>query len=466
MPLRPSAALPIAIAIAMMPRAGDAATYDWAGRDDAEFRLWIPDDQEVIYGLYVIWNESGTPKGDTRELAERERIQTWARTFGFGIVGTSLPDPGYADHLIEALADLADMSGHPEIEHAPVLCEGISLGGYAAIEFATRYPERTIGYLGGAAGRMPDGTDAPGFARTPGLFYHGEDDPNIDSARERRDEFIALRQSGVQIAFWIQWQAGHERLHADEIGWKFLADAVRLRYPEGTSPLAGPVSLIDIPDDLGWLASHATWEDDITAIDRFGDFAGDALADAFWLPSRDTAFVYRAHATRNGPLRFIQPTDMVSWVIVEPGDPVPIEVSLGGLEGVTQVDVFDGSAPIAALTQAPYQTQWIAQGVGAHSLVAVATLGDGTQRTGTIAPVLVAGTARPGGGGLDGEGGPDGGPQGRDDGGGSGATGEGGGCGCRTGGPGAASHLLPLLLAFAVAWCTRRRTRNLTKPVA
>ncbi|HEU5058744.1 MAG TPA: hypothetical protein VFU21_19560, partial [Kofleriaceae bacterium] len=59
------------------PRAAAAATYDWELSPTEQFRMWIDDDQEVVYGFYVIWNESA---GDTRVLAEREGIQQWART--------------------------------------------------------------------------------------------------------------------------------------------------------------------------------------------------------------------------------------------------------------------------------------------------------------------------------------------------------------------------------------------------
>lgn len=46
--------------------------------------MWIDDDQEVVHGFYVVWDES---TGDTRVLAERALVQDWVRTFGFGIIG-------------------------------------------------------------------------------------------------------------------------------------------------------------------------------------------------------------------------------------------------------------------------------------------------------------------------------------------------------------------------------------------
>jgi hypothetical protein len=444
-----------AIAVAALaPRGAGAATYDWQLSASEQFRMWIDDGQEVIYGFYVIWNESA---GDTRVLAERENIQQWARTMGFGIIGTQLPDPGYADTLLQAMSEFAAMSGHPEIADAPVLCEGLSLGGYAAMEFAGAHPERTIAFLSGASGRL-DAPTRPGFEEVPGLFYLGDEDPDLDNALDRIDQVMALRAAGAEVAYFIQWGFGHERGYADELGWKFLSDAVHLRYPEDASPQGGPVDLLTIPEDFGWLADHRTWEGDLMEIVPYADAAGDPR-DLFWLPTRDAAYAYRGHATAEQPVAFTQPTDAVEWTVVDPGDTVPVAVSVGPLADVTSVEVFDGSRSIAVMGSAPYETTWTAEGIGAHALVAVATLGDGSQRSGYIAPVMVLGSARPGGGGLDGGERPDGGVGGSDGGPvGSGAPGdEGGGCGCRAGGSGGLSGGLALLIALAGV-ARRRRT--------
>ncbi len=443
------------IAVAAVPRVAAAATYDWELSPSEQFRMWIDDDQEVVYGFYVIWNESA---GDTRVLAEREIIQQWARTFGFGIIGTQLPDPGYADTLLEAMDEFATMSGHPEVANAPVLCEGLSLGGYSSMEFAAAHPERTIAFLSGASGRV-DAPRMPGFNQVPGLFYLGDEDPDLENALERTGEVMLLRAEGAQVAYFIQWGFGHERGYADELGWKFLADAVRLRYPEGASPAGGPVELLDIPDDFGWLADQETWESDMTSVVAWDDATGSP-EEVFWLPTRDAAFAYRGHATRDQALGFTEPNDMVDWTVVDPGDAVDIAVSVGGLE-VATVEIFDGSRSIAVLDAAPYRTTWTAEGIGAHSLVAVATLGDGSQRSGYVAPVLVLGRAAPCGGGLDDGERPDGGPSGDGDGGpgggGDDSGDDGGGCGCRTGAGASSPVWLALFALVGAARALRRR---------
>ncbi len=375
------AALFIALLMTVAARTARAEIYDWEVNSEVQFRMWIDDGQDVVYGFYLIFNESGS---DTRELTSRSaRLQNYARTMGFGVIATRFVDGDndteHSADTIEAMNQFADMSGHPEIANAPVITEGISLGGFNSIQFASIYPERIIAYLGGAASRLPADTSSPQFALTPGLFYHGELDTDIEDANRMRDLFLELRSSGVQVAFWTQWGAEHERLFADEIGWKFLADAVHLRYPLNASPLDGPIDLIDIPTEDGWVADSRTWEEGITAISPFAD--SESANEDFWLPTRDMAYIYRGHATHDRPIEFTSPTNAtdVAWSEVNPGDTVDIAVSVGGLPTVESVEVFDGSESIAEMTAPPYTTTWTAEGVGAHELVAVATLADGSR---------------------------------------------------------------------------------------
>lgn len=452
-----------ALAATLVSHAGAAraATYDWDAAPNVQFRMWIPDDQPVVYGFYLVFNESAT---DDREYAIKQRIQTWAQTMGFGIIGTYFTDPnstnddtGHSDDVLAALQHFADMSGHPEIANAPVLPEGLSLGGYNAMQFAADHPERTIAYLSGASRDVIPYPSNPAFAHVPGLFYIGDMDPRLDNALARRDALIPFRQNGAQIGFFIQWGFGHEFGYADDIGWKFLSDAVSLRYPEGASPADGPVSLIDIPDEDGWLADWTTWQSDITQIAAYGDFA-PGPSKGFWLPTRDFAYVYRSHATETLPVSFTQPSGPGQWDEVMPGDTVDIAVSVGTLTGVKEVDVYDGSQPIAQMTAAPYAATWTAQGIGPHMLVAVATLDDDSQRTGYTAPVMVLGTAAPGGG-TPGGGGSDAGPGGGA-GGDAGLGGDdgSGGCGCRTGADaGGAAPTVSLLALALLAGPLRRR---------
>lgn len=473
--------------LAASSRDARAEIWDWESSPNYQFRMWIDDGQDVVYGFYVIFNESA---GDTRDLATRERYVDWARTMGFGIIGTRFEAPDNSDEdtqqsatLLTALDNFAGMSGHPEVANAPLLVDGLSLGGHNAIKFAAIYPERTIGYLGGGARRMPEEISNPDLARVPGLFYHGEFDTEIDDANARRDEFLTMRAAGHEAAFFVQWGFGHERGHANRMGWKILSDMVSLRYPSDQSPLDGPITLREIPIEDGWLANPDSWTDGITATEPYE--GATQVGSKFWLPTRDAAYVYLAHATRDSALTFLSPAGPEQYESVEPGTSVDIEISTGDLGDVAMVEVFDGSQSIAQMTAPPYTATWTAEGIGMHALVAIATLGNGTQRTGNSAPLMVLGTTRPGGG-SSGDGGDDGSTgdtgddgtgddgDGSDDGTGddgdgsddNGADGMGGdrsdgGCGCRAGQDGETSPIGGLVLAAgAVMVATRTRRRR------
>lgn len=413
--------LALLLALPIAARAGQARAemWDWEEDPNYQFRMWIDDGQEVVYGFYVIFNESD---GDTRDLLDRydQRYNNWARSMGFGLIGTrfAAPDGSEADTeqsatLIRALDAFAAMSGHPEVANAPLLVDGLSLGGHNSVKFAALYPERTIGYMGGAAGRVPEEVVNPDFARVPGVIYFGELDSDLQDALDKLDAYESLRATGVEMAYFIQWGFGHERGYADRMGWKILSDIVNLRYPLDQNPTQGPVQLIDVPESEGWLADPATFQSSFAQIEPYD--GASAPRSKFWLPTRDAAFVYRAHATRDAALEFVQPSGPDGYTSVQPGDEVPIEVSTGGLSNVSMVEVFDGSESIAQLTAPPYQTSWTADGVGMHALVAIATLGDGSKRSGLTVPVMVLGFTHPGGGSTDPGG--DGGDTGSDDGG-------------------------------------------------
>ncbi|HKE18604.1 MAG TPA: hypothetical protein VKB80_27190, partial [Kofleriaceae bacterium] len=177
-----------------------AGVFDWEESSQVQLRMWIPDDQDVIYGFYLSFNESG---GDTRlDLTEGQfqRYRDYAQTMGFGLIGTQFSDRendndvNHSDTVIEAMNDFAEMSGHPEIANAPVITEGISLGGHNAIKFAAVHPERTIAYLGGGISYLPTEVDNPAFARVPGFFYQGETDTDPEG---HLADFLNLRSDAI-----------------------------------------------------------------------------------------------------------------------------------------------------------------------------------------------------------------------------------------------------------------------------
>jgi dienelactone hydrolase len=438
----------------------EAATYDWDKDADHRFRMWIDDDQPVVYGFYVVYNSSGE---DARIQAERQVHQYFARSFGFGLIGTDITNPGDPGALIEAVAAFAQMSGHPEIANAVFVVEGASLGGYLAMEAAAAFPLRTVAYLSGASTQLVNVDGNAAFYRVPGLFYMGSEDEASSSAA-REAALRALRADGAQIGFWMQWGFGHGVFWGTRVGWNFLEDAVLLRYPSDQSPVDGTVELIDIPDDYGWLADPETWDSTLTEVYPYGDYPGDP-STGFWLPTNDMAYIYRPHATMDAPLSFVVPQDPSYTLVAQIDDVEDLEVDPGSFGGVVSVEFFNGATSLGVDTSPPYTAQWTVTEPGAHAIHAVATNGSGDRAGGFIAAYVVPGDGVPGGGGLeDPSNRPDAGPAAGGDGGpvnpGQDAgidEGEAGGC-CQSSQGSPTSSLVLLALVAVALWRSRRTT--------
>ena len=119
---------------------------------------------------------------------------------------------------------------------------------------------------------------------------------------------------------------------------------VRQRYPADRDPRAGPVQLAAIAASSGWIADNATWKSGLTKICPAEEFRGD-LATSSWLPSEDLAFIYRAFATYDNPLKIVSPEPLDRGRrVYEPGTPLRIVVDDSKFGGCTRLECFDGAS--------------------------------------------------------------------------------------------------------------------------
>jgi pimeloyl-ACP methyl ester carboxylesterase len=418
-------AVATAAVVLLAPSAAGAATYDWDKDASHRFRVWVPDDVTTLRGVLVHFNGSGD---DDRQLVDDNTFyESFVRTMDFAFIGTFYDWPTNPDDLRDALSQFAAMSKHPELASAPVLIEGLSQGGWAAVQWAMAYPERTIAYVNGATRSYPTIGTGDAQKHTPSLHFIGtaETPTNVSN-------FVAgvtsMRAQGHQVGHFLQWDVAHKWGQGLWVARNFLAACYSLRYPTSASPAQGPVKLLPIDDAQGWLTDPTTYDGPFASITAAKSFSGDATKQ-FWLPSQDLAFMVRAHATHQKPVSFANASTSV-WppIEVNPGDSVPLEVTIDpSFPGVSKVQFFDGAALIGEVTAAPYKTTWKAQRSGAHGIVAVAVDGGGAQRTGFLLPVVVSGKA-PGASST---------PSGASDAG-AGPPGNGGSSGAPAGGSGAA----------------------------
>lgn len=106
---------------------------------------------------------------------------------------------------------------------------------------------------------------------------------------------------------------------------------------------ARPVRLATVPAAQGWIADNTSWKTGLTKIYPPGEFKGNP-AQSSWLLNDDIAFIYRAHATCDNPLKVISPPSVLqSGQVLDPGAAVTIKADTTGLPKWKRIEFFDGA---------------------------------------------------------------------------------------------------------------------------
>lgn len=264
--------------------------------DDRAEVLWIPEGLETVRGLLIWGNGAG---GDDRRAAQRPLLRGFCELNGFALVATAWWNnlSGGEINIWEAhLEALAELSGHPELAHAPWATLGFSNGGQMAYGFNTMRPEKVIGFVANKGGFYNDTSPGELAITTPGLLIAGEQDE--DYRREvLRGLFEDNRPAGARWA-WVEQQGVGHQDDDERLMLPFLDQCVQLRYPADQLPTAeAGVALLPLAEVSGWVVDPTTWSEPLTAIASWDDFSGDSSL-AGWVPSPAVAWHYRAFATR------------------------------------------------------------------------------------------------------------------------------------------------------------------------
>lgn len=341
-----------------------------------ETTLWYPDNVELIRGAVVFTGGQGSGgSNDTRAIADNPFWRAFAESLGFAIVGTRFTGaytdassgPGTA--LTDALASYAMKTGHSELQHAPLLLQGFSNGGYFSFTFAAFQPDRVIAFCLNKSGFARAAlTDA--FLAVPGLLIWGSEEP----ATGVPTVIHSLVQQGRQKhALWAElkeWGRAHEEGSVERVFAPFFADMVALRYPTAADPRLGPVSLHALRESDGYLADHtdASIETNVPTIATYAAYGGDKLA-ASWLPSAGLATLWRGFVTKN-PLTLNTPG---AGQLIDASQ--PLQLSAAGYAGADTASFLDGAAPLLKGVSAnggSAKGSWTAKWGGVRGIVAVA----------------------------------------------------------------------------------------------
>ena len=70
--------------------------------------------------------------------------------------------------------------------------------------------------------------------------------------------FETNRPNGARWALAYEGNTGHAGGNVDGMFFTLFDHAIRARYPAGATTLNGPVTLLDLPETSGWLATKPT----------------------------------------------------------------------------------------------------------------------------------------------------------------------------------------------------------------
>lgn len=111
----------------------------------ADFTLWIPDGPKRLRGLVVI-----SRHGSGESLYSDDQLRQLAAKLQLGVVGLigDSVQRGVAPGVLEdALAKLAELSGHPETIAIPIITFGMSNGTGFSCGYPCMRPDRVIGWI-------------------------------------------------------------------------------------------------------------------------------------------------------------------------------------------------------------------------------------------------------------------------------------------------------------------------------
>src|SRR6516164_3466088 len=355
---------------------------------DHKFRLVVPEDLAVVRGILVVGPYSG---GDSRDYHQ----QVWYREFlnlhEFAFLGAK--DFYLHDYKVlqNALKQLAADSKHPELVNAPYAATGFSAGGGTARRLLMADPDRLIAaVIVGSTLKLNDKPMAANLA-TPVCVINGdlEHEPGEAGGMARALEPV-LAEYRPKGALW-GWMAvqgvGHEMAGQEVLAMPMLDVAVRLRYPADGDVRKGPVKLKPVDLESGWVVDNTTWKSGLTTITPAKKFKGD-VAKSSWLLNEDIAFIYRAYATHDRPLKFTSPSTMSAKEDeFETGSGVTIKVDDAKFTGWKKLELYDGAKKVGELAKGKTEFTVKDLKAGYHAFSVLGTDGKGKIRPSN--PVLV-----------------------------------------------------------------------------
>jgi len=251
----------------------------------ARFDFWLPDNfpsSTIIRGVFIncdyqadqnLWDNGGGTIGPDMQCM-LDTIKALAAELKFARMQELVQNPDnrsrlYKDEyqvtaVFHALDHFAEVTGHAELQYAPVVWFGLSQSGGTAYNKARRAPDRTITIIPWhAASSSGDFSASHGV---PTLSCLG----GLDGLSTRANSLIPANvEAGALWTPFIQKATQHQRLEMgtnDQVNtkaaiyWQWLRWAVATRLPEAISG-AGTVQLTPLDKSQGYYVA-GNWTGD------------------------------------------------------------------------------------------------------------------------------------------------------------------------------------------------------------
>ncbi len=255
--------------------------------------VWIPDGIDTLRGIMI---------------AEKPIDHDWSNMcamWGFAHINhnewpcnSSMEKVDWDQMFNEA----AEASGHPELKYAPFIIHGFSRHGDEPMHVMQWWPERTITVSSGQPVRAKE--DHP--AGIPILHSaecgQGQTSAGYPGIRAIPGRIQSHRSAGKQIAYVPMWGWGHGYYSIRDFEWVWFDRMIKLRLPEGETPIDGIVDLVPLDESKAWTGNPDHWYDstnmlfpDIMPLD---EYSGDSSRVPF-IPTRELAWLWRAYSSRH-----------------------------------------------------------------------------------------------------------------------------------------------------------------------
>jgi poly(3-hydroxybutyrate) depolymerase len=270
--------------------------------DKAIFRLWYPDDINMIKGILVLVPGSND---DGRRQVSDTIWQAFAQKHGFALLGCWYTDYKSSDMFIERYADVSKGSGqalidvirrfslsssHPELATAPLLMWGFSAGGQFNYEFACWYPERVIAFVVNKGGIYYTALASKETRSVPGIFFTGEMD--IDSRKDIIKGIFSLnRRAGALWIYAPEPGASHEIGQTKRFALTFFDEIIQLRISDYRQQNSNQ-GLKPLKESDGFIGDHKSQTISPVSEDKKYDYP------VSWLPGRITAEAWVAFISK------------------------------------------------------------------------------------------------------------------------------------------------------------------------